>query len=53
VRMFHALRNHALQELPGVQAIRDGVVEEYDATCLIPPGGTASLDRFGNIVIDL
>jgi N-methylhydantoinase A len=29
------------------------IVEEYDATCLIPPGGTASLDRFGNIVIDL
>jgi hypothetical protein len=32
VRMFHALRNHALQDLPGVQAIRDGVVEEYDET---------------------
>jgi N-methylhydantoinase A len=29
------------------------IVEEYDATCLIPPGGKASLDRFGNIVIDL
>ena len=29
------------------------IVEEYDATCLVPPGGTASLDRFGNIVIDL
>ncbi|MFG0314492.1 MAG: sulfotransferase, partial [Phycisphaerales bacterium] len=32
VRMFHALRNHALQDLAGVQEIRDGVVEEYDET---------------------
>lgn len=32
VRMFHALRNHALQELPGVQQIRDEVVAEYEAT---------------------
>jgi N-methylhydantoinase A len=28
------------------------VVEEYDATCIVPPGATASLDRFGNIAID-
>ena len=32
VRMFHALRNHALQELPDVQEIRDGVVAEYQMT---------------------
>ncbi len=32
VRMFHALRNHALQELPDVQTIRDEIVAEYDAT---------------------
>ncbi|MGH7094355.1 MAG: hydantoinase/oxoprolinase family protein [Stellaceae bacterium] len=25
------------------------IVEEYDATCLIPPGWTARLDGFGNI----
>jgi N-methylhydantoinase A len=25
------------------------IVEEYDATCLIPPGWTARLDEFGNI----
>jgi N-methylhydantoinase A len=25
------------------------VVEEYDATCLVPPGWTARLDKFGNI----
>jgi len=29
------------------------IVEEYDATCIIPPGASASLDRSGNIVIDL
>jgi N-methylhydantoinase A len=29
------------------------VVEEYDATCIVPPGARASLDRFGNIAIDL
>ena len=29
------------------------IIEEYDATCLVPPGARAVLDRFGNIVIDL
>jgi len=29
------------------------IIEEYDCTCLVPPGATASLDRFGNIIIDL
>jgi N-methylhydantoinase A len=28
-------------------------VEEYDATCVIPPGARASLDPFGNILIEL
>ena len=27
------------------------IVEEYDATCLIPPGWTAKLDEFGNIAL--
>jgi len=27
------------------------IVEEYDATCLIPPGWTARLDAYGNIVL--
>ncbi len=27
------------------------IVEEYDATCLVPPGWTARLDDFGNIVL--
>jgi N-methylhydantoinase A len=29
------------------------IIEEYDATCIVPPGASANLDRFGNIVIDL
>ena len=27
------------------------IVEEYDATCLVPPGWTARLDGYGNIAI--
>ena len=38
--------------------LKDGVrgpciVEEYDSTCLIPPGAEAKLDANGNILIDL
>ena len=29
------------------------IIEEYDATCLVPPYAKASLDEFGNISIDL
>ena len=29
------------------------IVEEYDATSLVPPGARASLDDYGSIVIDL
>jgi N-methylhydantoinase A len=29
------------------------IVEEYDATCVIPPGASASLDPFGDILIEL
>jgi N-methylhydantoinase A len=29
------------------------VVEEYDATCLVPPGWTARLDEFGNIALSM
>jgi N-methylhydantoinase A len=34
---------------------RDGpcIVEEYDATCVIPPGASAALDRMENIVISV
>jgi N-methylhydantoinase A len=27
------------------------IVEEYDATCIVPPGWTAALDAAGNIVL--
>jgi N-methylhydantoinase A len=27
------------------------IIEEYDATCLLPPGWTASLDTYGNIAM--
>ncbi len=29
------------------------IIEEYDATCVVPPGATAGLDSGGNIVIAL
>jgi N-methylhydantoinase A len=29
------------------------VIEEYDATCVIPPMATAALDGYGNIVVEL
>jgi N-methylhydantoinase A len=29
------------------------IVEEYDATCVVPPGARARLDKGGSIVIDL
>jgi N-methylhydantoinase A len=36
-------------------ASREGplIVEEYDATCLVPPGASASLDAGNNIVVEL
>jgi len=34
---------------------RDGpaVIEEYDATCVVPPGARAGLDTWGNIVMEV
>ena len=29
------------------------IVEEYDATCVVPPSASAGLDEWGNIVIEL
>jgi N-methylhydantoinase A len=29
------------------------IIEEYDATCVVPPKATAVLDAYGNIIIDL
>jgi N-methylhydantoinase A len=38
-----------------LQSPRQGpcIVEEYDATCVIPPNAQAGLDTYGNIIIDL
>jgi N-methylhydantoinase A len=38
-----------------LQSPREGpcIVEEYDATCVIPPQAQAGLDAYGNIIIDL
>ena len=40
---------------PELSQPRNGpcIVEEYDATCVVPPDARAALDGFGNIVIDL
>ena len=53
-------RAHGWVEVPVVgrrhlTARRPGpvIVEEYDATCIIPPGASAVRDEYGNIVIDL
>ena len=29
------------------------IIEEYDATCVVPPGARAELDAGGNILIEL
>ena len=29
------------------------VIEEYEGTCVVPPGCTACLDRLGNVIIEL
>jgi N-methylhydantoinase A len=29
------------------------IIEEYDATCVVPPRAKAVLDAYGNILIDL
>ena len=53
-------REHGWIETPVLRrsdlgATRAGplIVEEYDATCLVPPGARAELDDGGNIVIEL
>jgi N-methylhydantoinase A len=48
-------RQTPIIDRPDLTTPRDGpcIVEEYDATCVIPPGARASLDAHGNIVIDL
>ncbi len=36
-----------------IRRVGPAIVEEYDATCVIPPGAGASLDAGSNIVIEL
>ncbi len=47
------LETSILERASLLQGARSGplIVEEYDSTTVVPPGWTASLDRFANIVI--
>ena len=42
-----------LHEIPPPPREGPAVIEEYDATCLVPPGTRASLDPWGNIAMEL
>jgi N-methylhydantoinase A len=52
---IHGWRNTGVVNRADLAEAAQGpcIVEEYDSTCVIPPGSIASLDRFGNIVIDV
>jgi N-methylhydantoinase A len=40
-------------DLAGKELYGPLIIEEYDATCVIPPRCKASLDQWGNIIIDV
>jgi N-methylhydantoinase A len=48
-------RETPILDRPDLATPREGpcIVEEYDATCVVPPGARAALDANGNIVIEL
>jgi N-methylhydantoinase A len=48
-------RDTPILDRPALATPRDGpcVIEEYDATCVVPPGARATLDAYGNIAIEL
>ena len=48
-------RETPIIDRPDLVTPREGpcIVEEYDATCVIPPDARASLDGYGNIVVEL
>jgi N-methylhydantoinase A len=48
-------RETPILDRPALSTLRQGpcIIEEYDATCLVPPGARATLDAYGNIAIDL
>ena len=50
---WHEVRVLARSDLFGKRSKGPFIVEEYDATCIVPVGAQAELDAFGNIVIDL
>ena len=48
-------RETPILDRPALATPRVGpcVIEEYDATCVVPPGARATLDAYGNIAIEL
>jgi N-methylhydantoinase A len=48
-------RETPILDRPALAVPRVGpcIVEEYDATCVVPPGARATLDGYGNIAIEL
>jgi N-methylhydantoinase A len=48
-------RETPILDRPALATPREGpcVIEEYDATCVVPPGARAMLDAYGNIAIEL
>ena len=48
-------RETPILDRPALAAPRVGpcIIEEYDATCVVPPGARATLDGYGNIAIEL
>jgi len=48
-------RQTPILDRPDLREARGGpcIVEEYDATCVVPPGARAALDASGNIVVEL
>lgn len=51
----HGWHDTAILRRSDLATARPGpcIIEEYDATCVVPPGWTASLDAGGNIVVQL
>jgi N-methylhydantoinase A len=48
-------RETPILDRPALSAPREGpcIIEEYDATCVVPPGARGMLDAYGNIAIEL
>jgi N-methylhydantoinase A len=47
-------RETPIVDRPALAMAREGpcIIEEYDATCVVPPGARAMLDAYGNIAIE-